>query len=98
MSRNQQRSLLGFLYPLERSRNRFIDIDKFTFCEIRPKLTQEGSVISMVQVAQDRLQGLGGLLSIVKRDATARLKSVINVNALLIVLLTGTNGEQRGAQ
>lgn len=50
-SRNQQRSLFGLLYPLEGSRNRFVDVNEFALCEIRPKLAEEGSVISVIQVA-----------------------------------------------
>lgn len=64
--------LFSLLHPLHSPRGSAVDVvNKLELGVARPQLTHEGSVIPVVQIAEDRLDGFGGLFSVVEGNAAA---------------------------
>lgn len=57
------------LSPLQRTGHRGVCLDILALREGRPQLADEGALLAVVQVAQQRLDGLGGLLSLIEGDS-----------------------------
>lgn len=60
---------LSLLGPLQSTRLRGVRLDILALGEGRPQLAEEGPVVTMVQVSEQRLDGLGCLLSMVEGDS-----------------------------
>ena len=55
--------------PLQDSRRGIAGLNKLERGEVCPQLSEEAAVVAEVEVAEERLDGLGGLLSVVEGNA-----------------------------
>lgn len=63
--------LLG-LGPLQRTRHRRVGLDVLALGPRLPELAEEAPRVLVVQVSEERLDGLGGLLSAVEGDSPVK--------------------------
>lgn len=65
--------------PLESSRRRVVGNHVLALGEVGPELSNEGSLIAVVQIAEHRLDSLGGFSSIVKGNTPEEKKKKVSV-------------------
>lgn len=85
------------LGPLHGSRSLGVFLDVPARGEGRPQRAEERPSVGVVEGAKHRLDGLGGLLSLVKRNTAAVTVSGLPTNSDRFAL-TGTGGVPRGCR
>jgi hypothetical protein len=77
-AQNLIRGLFRLLdHPLEPASGGAIRVDELEACEVGPELAEERALVAAVVLANDGLDSLGGLLSVVEGDAPGKTKELV---------------------